>query len=143
MDPRWGDTETWRLDPILGGQSRAFGDIGIHWCDLVEFVSGHRIVRLTAQLLAPVDRPSNGTGATEDAAMILFQTDHGAAGTMVASQITPGRKNRLWFSVDGADSSLAFDQELPDSLWVGEFETTRTVARAAVPGGPGVDPFHR
>ena len=40
------DEHNWRVDPSLGGGSRAFGDIGVHWCDLVEFVTGHRITRL-------------------------------------------------------------------------------------------------
>ena len=35
----------WRVDPALGGASRAFGDIGVHWCDLMEFVTGQRIIR--------------------------------------------------------------------------------------------------
>ena len=43
------DDTNWRVDPALGGQSRAFGDIGVHWCDLVEFVTGHRIARVSAQ----------------------------------------------------------------------------------------------
>jgi predicted dehydrogenase len=37
----------------------------------------------------------------------------------VVSQVSPGRKNRLWFEVDGAAGSLAFDQENPESLFVG------------------------
>src|SRR5262249_24126031 len=41
----------WRVDPAKGGESRAFADIGVHWCDLVEFTSGHRIRRVSARLL--------------------------------------------------------------------------------------------
>jgi predicted dehydrogenase len=40
----------WRVDPALGGASRAFGDIGVHWCDLMEFTTGHRITRLAARM---------------------------------------------------------------------------------------------
>lgn len=48
----------WRVDPKLGGGSRAFGDIGVHWCDLMEFTTGHRIVRLIAKLShAYAERP--------------------------------------------------------------------------------------
>jgi predicted dehydrogenase len=113
----------WRVDPQLGGASRAFGDIGVHWCDLMEFVTGHRINRLTARMLTAFDRrptesDSAGVG-TEDAATVLFETDRGATGAVVVSQISPGRKNRLWFSFDGAEASLSFDQENPDSLWIG------------------------
>ena len=48
---------------------------------------------------------------------MLFETDKGAAGSLVVSQVTPGRKNRLWFSFDGTEASYSFDQEQPDTLW--------------------------
>ncbi len=41
--------DDWRVDAATGGASRAFADIGVHWCDLVEFVSVHRITRLAAR----------------------------------------------------------------------------------------------
>jgi predicted dehydrogenase len=114
------DTD-WRVDPQLGGASRAFGDIGVHWCDLMEFVTGHHITGLAARLMTAFDRqPSRSPAAsTEDAATVLFETDQGAGGAVVVSQVSPGRKNRLWFSFDGADASLSFDQENPDILWIG------------------------
>ena len=45
------DDDNWRVDETLGGRSRAFADIGSHWCDLAQFISGHRITRLSARLL--------------------------------------------------------------------------------------------
>ena len=45
------EDDNWRVDAELGGASRAFADIGSHWCDLAEFVSGHRITRLSARTL--------------------------------------------------------------------------------------------
>jgi predicted dehydrogenase len=120
----------WRVDPALGGASRTFADIGVHWCDLVEFTSGHRITRLTARTLTAVgDR--GGPVSTEDAATIMFETDRGAVGSLVVSQISPGRKNRLWFSLDGADASLSFDQELPETLWKGMREHTVVIPRGS------------
>lgn len=129
------DDHNWRVDSTLGGPSRTFADIGVHWCDLVEFTSGHRITRLAAQTLTafPHRRTQAGSRevATEDAAALLFETDQGAIGSVVASQITPGRKNRLWFSLDGADSSLAFDQEIPESLWIGQQSANQVVVRGS------------
>lgn len=119
------DATNWRADPAQGGASRAFGDIGVHWCDLMEFVTGHRIVRLAARMGAAYP----GRGATEDGAVVAFETDRGAAGSVVVSQVSPGRKNRLWFSFDGQDASYAFDQEQPDSLWVGGTAVNRVVMR--------------
>jgi predicted dehydrogenase len=127
--------DNWRVDPRLGGASRAFADIGVHWCDLAEFVTGQRIVALTARLVTahPQRVTEDGPYAvgTEDAATLLFETDHGALGSLVVSQVSPGRKNRLWLSVDGAHTSMAFDQELPESLWVGRRTENSLVARGS------------
>jgi predicted dehydrogenase len=123
----------WRVDSMRGGASRAFADIGVHWCDLVEFVSGHRIVRLVARLLRAYETRGAGAShtpvATEDAAAVIFETDQGALGSVTISQVSPGRKNRLWFSLDGTDASLSVNQELPESLWVGTRDAACLVPR--------------
>jgi predicted dehydrogenase len=111
LDPAMSN---WRVDSALGGTSRAFADIGSHWCDLAEFVSGHRITRLSARLLRV-----RADSTTEDAGVMSFETDRGAIGSAVISQISGGRKNRLWLEIDAAHEALAFDQENPDTLWRG------------------------
>ncbi|HEX8095219.1 Gfo/Idh/MocA family protein [Jatrophihabitans sp.] len=127
------EATNWRMDPALGGASRAFGDIGVHWCDLMEFTTGHRIIRLAAQLGNA--HPKRGVGndqaepGTEDGAVVVFQTDRGAMGSVVVSQVSPGRKNRLWFSFDGPDASYSFDQEMPESLWIGGRDQNAVVMR--------------
>jgi predicted dehydrogenase len=129
------DDDNWRVDEALGGASRAFADIGSHWCDLAEFVSGHRIVRLSARTMTAVpERVSaegrrafeagDGSGesrtvTTEDVATVQFETDAGALGSVLVSQVSAGRKNRLWIELDGSEESLAFDQENPEELWCG------------------------
>lgn len=125
-------TTNWRVDPARGGTSRAFGDIGVHWCDLMEFVTGQRITRLVASTSQAFAERLGDEGpspvTTEDGASVLFETDQGATGSVVVSQVTPGRKNRLWFSFDGTDASLSFDQEQPDTLWVGRTAASTRVA---------------
>ncbi len=123
----------WRIDPSIGGPSRAFADIGVHWCDLMEFTTGHRIVRVSARLVTAfaqrgAQEPFDVT--TEDAATVIYETDRGAIGSVVVSQVSPGRKNRLWFEFDGADASYTFDQELPDSLWIGGRASNQTLMRS-------------
>src|SRR3954454_17257565 len=100
----------WRVDPAIGGSSRAFGDVGIHWCDLMEFVTGHRITALTARTAVVHPERAGRPVTTEDGASVLFETDRGATGSLVVSQASPGRKNRLAFSFDGTLASLGFNQ---------------------------------
>jgi predicted dehydrogenase len=127
----------WRVDPAKGGESRAFADIGVHWCDLVEFTSGHRIQRVSARLTTTHAERRGAVAmegvATEDVALVQFDTDGGAVGSVVVSQVTHGRKNRLWLSLDGDTASLSFDQENPDSLWIGGREQTTLVHRGGSP----------
>ena len=153
------EDDNWRVDEDAGGASRAFADIGSHWCDLAEFVGGQRITRLCARMITAVpDRErgdaraafAHGDGSgerrsvgTEDAAVVQFETDGGAIGATVISQISAGRKNRLWLELDGAEESLAFDQELPESLWVGRREgDTLDQARSGLPVGARGAPGH-
>jgi predicted dehydrogenase len=141
------DDNNWRVSSSLGGPSRAFADIGVHWCDLVEFTTGHRITRLTARLLtAHQDRRnatdgSTGHVGTEDVATLLFETDKGAIGSAVFSQVTPGRKNRLWFSLDGDLASLSFDQELPEGLWIGTRAANSVVLRGSEGSSAAAAPY--
>jgi len=138
----WLHQETdwnWRLVPELSGNSRAVADIGSHWCDLVQFVTGLKIVRVMADLVTihPVrkrpkqevetyagkvlkpedleDAPIN----TEDYASILLEFDSGTHGVLTVNQCAAGRKNRLYFEIDGSKAALAWNQERPNELWVG------------------------
>jgi predicted dehydrogenase len=129
------EVTNWRVDSKLGGASRAFGDIGVHWCDLMEFTTGHRITRLMARTSRAYEqRETHGqlsSVGTEDGATLMFETDKGAIGSLVVSQVSPGRKNRLWFSFDGTEASFSFNQERPDTLHIG-----RTDSSSEIPVGP-------
>jgi predicted dehydrogenase len=125
---------SWRVDPKAGGPSRAFGDIGSHWCDLMEWVTGDRIARLVATTSITIKQRPASTAATmsaaesdaplvdvqtEDSALIMFRTANDIAGSAVISQLSAGRKNRLWIELDGMHQSAVFDQELAEQLWIG------------------------
>ncbi len=120
----------WRVDANEGGSSRAFADIGVHWCDLVEFVTGHRITRLSAKLVTAFGRrgESASTVGTEDVVTMMFETDRGASGSVMVSQVSSGRKNRLTFSIDGETGAFAFNQEEPNTFWTGSLDENRIVA---------------
>jgi predicted dehydrogenase len=154
--------DNWRVEPELGGASRAFADIGSHWCDLIEFVAGERIHSVCARTaIAQAERlrrethsfeRGHGDGTpraveTEDIATVMFETDSAIVGSTVISQVSAGRKNRLWFEAAGTEAAVAFDQEQPETLWIGrrarseriprDFETLTAEAAAYVtlPGG--------
>jgi predicted dehydrogenase len=120
---------SWRVDSKAGGPSRTFADIGSHWCDLMEFVTGERIASVFAEMTITVPErpgPPAADGATqmtkvdtEDAASVIFRTVSGVLGTVTVSQVSAGRKNRLWFEFDGALKSAVFDQENPETAWLG------------------------
>ena len=134
------DTDyNWRLEPAVGGKSRAVADIGSHWCDLIQHVTGLKIVEVMADLstVIPVRKkpktaietfagkalkPSDYDHmkiATEDYASVLFRFDNGARGVFTVSQVSPGRKNRLYFEIDGSYHSMVWDQEKPEEMWMG------------------------
>ncbi len=128
---------SWRLEPEKGGASSAMADIGSHWCDLVEHVTGQRIVEVLADLTTVIDtrlKPSASTEAfaragadgreavtvrSEDLATILLRFSGGAKGTVSVGQVCAGHKNGLWFEANGRRASLRWLQERQNELWIG------------------------
>jgi predicted dehydrogenase len=130
----------WRLEPEKSGKSRAVADIGSHWMDLIEFVTGLRIVEVCSDFatfhkirkkpLKPVetyagkvlkpedyqDIPIN----TEDYATVLFRLENGGRGVMTVNQVAAGRKNRLYFEIDGSKQAVAWESETPNQIWIGK-----------------------
>ena len=129
----------WRLEPNLGGNLRAVGDIGSHWLDLLTFITGLHVEEVYAdfktfhpvrkkptkpletfagKILTPedyVDQPVS----TEDYATIILHYENGVRGIVTVSQVSAGRKNRLFYEINGSKSSLAWDSEKPNELWIG------------------------
>jgi predicted dehydrogenase len=134
------DTDwNWRIGAADGGPSRCMADIGSHWFDMAEHVSGMRVSSLCADLQTfhgkrkqpkhSVETFSNKLlGAedyeetaveTEDCGSAIFRMGDRTRGSMSASQVSAGRKNRLSFEMCGSKASVAWSQERPDELWVG------------------------
>ncbi len=129
----------WRLEPSQGGILRAVGDIGSHWLDLLTFITGLRVEEVyadfktfhpirkkparsvetfTGKILQPadlVDQPIT----TEDYATIILHYENGVRGVLTVSQVSSGRKNRLFYEISGSRSSLGWDSERPNEMWVG------------------------
>jgi len=127
----------WRLDPKLGGQLRAVADIGTHWLDLATWITGKKVTELCADLatVVPVRQRPRGRVetfqnadtthvepvpiTTDDYASVLFHLEGDLHGVMTVSQVSAGRKTRLWFEIDGSEGSLAWNSEEPNTLRIG------------------------
>jgi predicted dehydrogenase len=144
---------SWRLEPEKGGASSAVGDIGSHWCDLVQHVTGQRIVEVLADLTTVVATrfrsakspeafaPKGPVGTreafkvtSEDLATILVRFDGGAKGAVNVGQVCAGHKNGLWFEVNGARGSVKWEQERQNDLWLGQ----RNAANATLAKDPSL-----
>jgi len=130
----------WRLLPKEGGALCSVADIGSHWMDMVMFITGLKITEVMADLgtsipvrkrpVGKVETFAGKLGAQEqqyeevavsgdDFANILFHFENGAKGSLAVSQVSAGRKNRLQYEIDGSQSAIAWDSEVPDALWRG------------------------
>ena len=133
---------SWRLEPDKGGESSAMGDIGSHWCDLAQHVSGLRITHVLADLttVVPVrkkplgsrnafakagadDQVEDVTIAVEDLCSVLVRFENGAKGAFSVGQINAGHKNDLVLEVNGSQASIRWHQEQQNELWIGHRST--------------------
>jgi predicted dehydrogenase len=134
------DTDwNWRIDRAENGPSRVFGDIGTHWCDMIEHTTGLRIKSLCADMatfhptrkrpkgqietfagktLQPADYEEVPID-TEDFVSMILRLGDKARGAMTVSQISAGRKNYFRIEIYGSKASVTWDQESPDMLWIG------------------------
>ena len=132
----------WRLEPQYSGELRAVADIGSHWLDLTTFITGLTVEAVLADFKTFLPVRQKPTGhvetftsqrsttldyeaqpiTTEDYASVLLRYTNGARGVMTVSQVSAGRKNRLFYEINGAKSSIAWDGERPNELWIGHRE---------------------
>jgi predicted dehydrogenase len=133
----------WRVLSEDGGELRAIGDIGTHWLDLVQFVSGLEVEAVNADLstVHPIRQqpPAGSTETfsgkkgskrklettpvritTEDYASVLLRFKGGAKGVLSVSQVTAGRKNAIEWEIAGSKRAIAWHGERPNQLWIGE-----------------------
>lgn len=124
--------DNWRVDSVAGGRSRAFADIGSHLVDLIEFITADRVSRVAAvkRTFFP-SRAEHSQVLTEDAVAVTIETAGGAIGTLLVSQAAPGRKNRLLLELAGSAESVVFDQEQPETLWLGRRSGSQLIPRDA------------
>ncbi len=130
---------SWRIDPKQAGESRCFGDIGSHWCDMAQMLMDTHVTEVIAETMKVYNtrkRPRHEVEAfagkklkpkdyksyqvkTEDLAVVMMRFANGATGSTTTSQISAGFKNGFTFAIDGSKCSIAWDQQRPNELWVG------------------------
>jgi predicted dehydrogenase len=135
------DTDwNWRVDAKENGALRAMGDIGSHWMDMIQHVTGQRITELCADLatfhhtrrrprgsvetfagkqLAPGDYETVPID-TDDFGSVLLRLGSGARGAFTVSQMSAGRKNMFTVEIYGTKAGVSWNQERPDELWIGQ-----------------------
>jgi predicted dehydrogenase len=141
---------SWRLDPKLGGSSSALGDIGSHWCDTVQHVTGLRIEAVLADLTTVIKKRRKPTRSpeafattrtdqteeveitSEDLASVLLRFENGAKASFSVGQVLAGHKNGFWLEVNGSLASLRWHQERQNELWIGR----RHLPEALLPKDP-------
>lgn len=129
----------WRLEPDKSGDTRAIADIGSHLIDIIEYVTGLKIIEVFADFntvhptrkkpLKPVEtysgkmlQPEDYADVaitTEDHANVLLRFSNGNRGAITVSQVSAGRKNQLKVEISGSNKTLAFNSEAPNEIWVG------------------------
>ncbi len=131
---------SWRLDPAVAGAANVVADLGSHWCDLVQFVTGRKIVEIMAELhtcLPKRRKPkagalSFGSGEAgdseeieivlDDYASLFLRLDNGARGSFTTCQAAAGRKVDLELQIFGSKESYAWSHVHPNALWIGHRE---------------------
>ncbi|GAA2093989.1 Gfo/Idh/MocA family protein [Actinomadura alba] len=122
----------WRLQRDKAG-SGALGDIGAHIIDVAQFVTGDRLVGVSALtetfvkerplaeasagLAAGGSATARGEVSVDDAALFIGRLDGGGLASFEATRFATGRKNSLRLEVNGSAGSLAFDFEAMNELW--------------------------
>jgi predicted dehydrogenase len=129
----------WRVEPDNATNLRAVADVGTHWIDLAQFITGLKIERVIADLATfhperrkPVGGSETFTGSaaaerptepvkivTEDYGAVLMRLSGDVRGVYHVTQCQAGRKNRLAIEISGTEGSMVWDSESPNRLWIG------------------------
>jgi predicted dehydrogenase len=134
----------WRVDPSVSGPSRVMADIGSHFFDMAEHVTGLKVSAVCSDLQTfwPTRKQPKSGGetfsgktdgetvdapiVTEDFGATLFRMGK-ARGAMTASQVSAGRKNGLVLEIYGTRGGATWRQETPEELWLGHRDAPNQV----------------
>lgn len=132
------DTDySWRLEPEVAGSSCCVADIGSHWMDIIQHITGHKITSVMGDLVTVIPvrkKPVNQNETFRDSvegdyietevkneeyAAVMFKTDKGATGVFHVSELAPGHGCYFGFEINGSKESYGWNQEQNDRMWIG------------------------
>ncbi|MFN3325915.1 MAG: Gfo/Idh/MocA family protein [Bryobacteraceae bacterium] len=134
------DTDwNWRVVRQDNGDLRVVGDIGSHWMDMIQHLTGLQITALCADINTVHKTRKRPKGSietfagktlqpedyeevpidTEDFAAVLLHLGDRARGAYTVSQVSAGCKNRFQVEIYGTKCGVMWNQERPDELWIG------------------------
>ncbi|MGL5514798.1 MAG: Gfo/Idh/MocA family protein, partial [Sporomusa sp.] len=118
---------SWRYDKKLAGNMRAMTEIGSHWTDLAQYMSGKKIKALSAQFAnftperdlkdgmmyekGSIPKADSVTIDNEDAVVLNLMFEDGVIGSCVLSEVSAGRINRLKLEITGSRKSIWWNSE--------------------------------
>ena len=117
----------WRYNKTLAGNMRAMTEIGSHWTDLAQYMSGKKIKSLSARFAnysperdlkdgvmyekGSTPGAENFTIDNDDAVVLNFLFEDGALGSCVLSEVSVGRINRLMLEITGSRKNMWWNSE--------------------------------
>ncbi|MGW8135432.1 Gfo/Idh/MocA family protein [Sphingomonas zeae] len=132
LDREGNKQAEWRTDPARAGLGGALGDIGTHAFQLAEHVAGLKVEALSADLTTHV-----AGRMLDDDVNVLLRFEHGARGTLRATQVAAGEENGLRLRIHGEKGGLEWSQMEPNTLTLRWLDRPAEIVRA---GGPGLSP---
>ena len=127
-EPKDPSGRHWRFRKSSMGQGAILGEVGSHPFNMASFVSGLKVVRLSARMSTVA-----ANREVYDNAYLSLDYEDGVQGRLWASYVAAGNDQGLWFRMFGERGSLTWYQEQPDALWL------KPIGEPAVRYAPGFD----
>ncbi len=102
---------SWRTDPKKSGKAGSMGDIGTHAANMVEYITGKKILKLLSKVNIFVEgRP------LEDDGNVLISLEDKIEGNLMTSQVATGEENDLKIRVWGEEGGIEWKHSDPNTL---------------------------
>ena len=102
---------SWRTDPSKSGKAGSMGDIGTHAANMVEYITGKKIIKLFAKVNIVVEGR-----LLEDDGNVLISLEDNIEGNLMTSQIATGEENDLKVRVWGELGGIEWKHSTPNTL---------------------------